>query len=47
MDAMFAGMEGIKPFMDNKDDVSLSNPQEIRDVITAPGLFVLPIAIYQ
>ncbi|MGN0245844.1 MAG: hypothetical protein ACI4DK_07755 [Lachnospiraceae bacterium] len=47
VDALFAGMEGIKPFMENQEDMSLSNPQEIRDVITAPGLFVLPIAIYQ
>lgn len=45
VDALFAGMEGIKPFMEKGEE--LSNPQEIKDVVTAPGLFVLPIAIYQ
>lgn len=45
VDALLAGMEGIKPFMENEEE--LSNPQEVKDVIKAPGLFVLPIAIYQ
>lgn len=45
VDALFAGMDGIKPFMENEEE--LSNPQEVKDVVMAPGLFVLPIAIYQ
>lgn len=45
VDALFAGMEGIKPFMENEEE--LSSPQEVKDVVTSPGLFVLPIAIYQ
>ena len=40
-------MEGINDLMENKDNVSLESPKEIKDVVTAPGLFVLPIAIYQ
>lgn len=47
VDALFAGMEGIKPFLGNGEDTLLDSPQEIKDVVTAPGLFVLPIAIYQ
>jgi hypothetical protein len=45
VDSLLAGMDGIKPFMDNEEE--LTNPPEIKDVITAPGAFVLPVAIYQ
>ena len=46
VDAILEGMDVFKPFMKD-EDVNLSNPQEIKDVIKAPGLFVLPVAIYQ
>ena len=45
IDSLLAGMEGFKPFIENQE--SLTNPTEIKDVVKAPGAFVLPIAIYQ
>lgn len=45
VDSLLAGMNGLKPFMEDQDD--LPNPPEFKDVVTAPGAFVLPIAIYQ
>lgn len=45
VDSLLAGMNGLKPFMENQEE--LSNPKELKDVIIAPGAFVLPIAIYQ
>lgn len=42
---MLAGMNGFKPFLADQDE--LTNPPEVKDVVTAPGAFVLPIAIYQ
>lgn len=47
VDAILEGMDVFKPFLKGGADVTLSNPQEIKDVIKAPGLFVLPVAIYQ
>lgn len=47
VDALFAGMEGINTLMKNEENVALESPKEIKDVVTAPGVFVLPIAIYQ
>ena len=45
IDSLLAGMEGFKTFIENQE--SLTNPTEIKDVVKAPGAFVLPIAIYQ
>lgn len=45
VDSLLAGMNGFKPFVADQDE--LTNPPEVKDVVTAPGAFVLPIAIYQ
>lgn len=45
IDSLLEGMEGLKPFMNDK--INFSNPKELVDIVNAPGLFVLPIAIYQ
>ena len=45
IDSLLAGMDGLKPFLDDQYD--LANPPEFKDIVKAPGAFVLPIAIYQ
>lgn len=45
IDSLLAGMDGLKQFMEDQDE--LTNPPEFKDAVTAPGAFVLPIAIYQ
>lgn len=47
VDPLFSGMDGIRDLIESQDNLQLASPEEIKDSITGPGLFVLPIAIYQ
>ena len=45
VDAILESVNGLMPFVNEQQNIA--NPPEIKDIVKAPGAFVLPIAIYQ